>query len=272
MQKRISDVQLFIVVCLVSLILVLLGLRGYYSQSRLDTQLGKLIEGKDFVATHGRVAFDDRTHSMRVYADEEQKSSIIIDKLNLRTDWFERIDVTFSDKPSLQVLDLSVASQNNADDEPLWVEQPILYTDKLIGRLPIDSFKNIQKQIVSAKLSTDRLIVPYGLKSIHFIPKQFDNTAFLSLLWTDLVHHKNSVLISPKLLLVIYFSLVSTLFIGLLLWLKRPIGKVWWWVLFAAWLLLDMRYMYQQSQQLWGQQSFPNTDRIASVVINKGAV
>lgn len=272
MQKRISDFQLFIVACLVSLILVLLGLRGYFSQSRLDIQLGKVIEGNAFVAKTGRVKFDNTSQSMRVYGDDKQNSSVTVQQLNLTTDWFERIEVSFSDKPSLQVLNLSVASQNASNDKVLWVEQPILYTDKLIGRLPIDAFKNTKQQITSLTLSTDRLIVPYGLKSIRFVPKTFDNTAFLSLLWTDLVRQKNAVLISPKLLLVIYFSLVSAVFIGLLLWLKRPIGKVWWWVLFAAWLLLDMRYMYQQSQQLWGQQSFPHTDKVASLVINKGAV
>ncbi len=270
MQKRISDFQLFIVVCLASLILVLLGLRGYFSQSQLDAQLGKNIEGQVFVATSGRVKFDGVSQSMRVYANEEQSSRIIFKPLSLMTDWFDHVEVTFSDKASLQVLNLSLGSKKSFHDKLFWSEQPILYTDdKLIARLPITSFENIKDHIVSLKLFTHRLIIPYGLKSVRFVPKTFSNTDFLSLLWKDLVLHKQAVLISPKLLLVIYFSLVSALFIGLLLWLKRPISKVWWWVLLAAWLLLDMRYIYQQSHQLWTQQVLTNTDKVTSLMIKK---
>ncbi len=252
--------------CLAALLLVLLGLRVYFSQSRLDTQLGEVVNGQSFVARQGRADFNEQTRILRVQAERNQPSSIVVENLNIEADWFERIDITFVDKPSQQVLTLTAGSQGSAAGAVHFAGQEILYTDKAVSRLPMASLvKGDNQHLLSLQLDTPRLLNPYSLQSVRFVPKQFTITAFLSLLWTDLTVRQTATLLSPKVFLFIYCFVVALLFTALLVWLKRPIGKVWWWVLILAWLLLDMRYMYQQSQQTG------SNDKVVPAVADKTA-
>lgn len=254
MRRRISNFQLFITACLAALLLVLLGLRWYFSQSQLDSRLGAVIEAKAFTATKGTAQFDEKMQVLRVNADSNQASQIVVKDLNITSGLFERVDVAFANKASQQVLTLSVIARSRANDSPQTSEQPILYTDNAVSRLAVSSLVDNNQKINQLQLSTPRLIAPYALKSIRFVPKTFDTSSFGALLWKDLTQHTRAVLLSPKQFLLIYFSVVAIIFTGLLLWAKRSLSSVWWWVLIAAWLLLDLRYFYQQSQSLWGQR------------------
>lgn len=259
--QRVSNFSLFLLACIWAVLLVALGLRVYFSQARIEAQLAYTVVAADFVAVEGQATVNQATGAVQTHANVSSHSRLVARNLNVGVDWFDRVEVIFREKPALQSLSLTVKSQAGKPSEPLHsTEQPILYTDQLVSRFDISNLAAEKSVIKEVQLSTPRLIAPYQLQSIHFVPKQYTLLGLLSLLRHDVLSSSNVtqdkpyLLMPGKLILVLYFSVVALIFAGLLFLFKRPVASAWWWVLIALWLILDARYIYEKQQTTWGQR------------------
>lgn len=253
MRKCVGHLWFFILACLVALLLVALGLRLYYHQSRLDSILSQTLSLQTFTADSGQIQFDTTLNALKVLPDASKNSLISKQYLQIKANLFERLEIVFLNKASQQVLTLLIGTTDK-NETANSVTYPILYTDKTISRIPINALIKDNVVINKIQLTTPRLLVPYKIKSLKFVPKQLSSTDFLLLLWQDFSNTKTALLLPVKLLLIIYFSVVAFLFAVLLKWRKKSLTRLWWWILIAAWALLDMRYFYQHSQRYLGLQ------------------
>lgn len=277
MMQRRTTTQLLILACLLALLLTLIGLRLYFSQARLDKHLSFVVLGQALTAQQGQLARRANKTSITVTANPKGQSTVVIDNLNINSHLFEAIEVLFLDKTPQQTLNLTLSYQKHLSDTISSVDNPILYMNQEgISRFELNEFIGETDSIIKTlRLSTPRLIAPYTLQSIRFVPKRFTTLQYLSLLGHDVLtlHYEvdsaNYFLLPSKLLLLIYFATVTLIFAALLLYAKKPLINVCWWILVVMWLLFDGRYLYDKLQSTWFDQPTQNLPLITPPVTNK---
>lgn len=259
-----SNVQLFLFSCLMAIIVVLLGLRWYFSQAEVDKRLSYTVSGATFETVIGQSHIDADTQTLQVSADSEQPNSLIrLSGLNVEADLYARVEIVFAEKASQQALTLTTQSHTiqhwqRQQAAPIQREQSILYTDEqTVSRFDTDTLTTQGAIIDRLVLSTSRLMIPYRLQAVRFVPKRYDMLQLLSLLWHDFTRispnhlHRDYYLLPAKLLLILYFSVVFLIYVTLLLRAKRSIINAWWWVLIVAWALLDVRHLFYRGEAAW---------------------
>lgn len=247
--KRFPPLLAFFAVCLLSGGLVWLGLRLYFSESRLAEHLTQSFSGAQWQILSGQA--DSTDGSLRVTSTAPQgKSDVQLLALNIKPQYYEYLTLHFARKHSSQPLLLRVFQQGQT--EP--AEQAILYTNNFVSRFDMRTLVPSKHTITGLSLQTNGLIEPYQLATVEFLPKSLNSLEFAQLLWESLAPEKPSVstdarLVAPMLLLLLYLIAVG-LFFALYLWLAgRSIIDAWWVALVAAWLTVDVPYLWQKTQR-----------------------
>ncbi len=222
----------------------------YFSSSRIDELMTKTFLADDFYLVQGKIQKQNNNTAFQINADTSGASSIIIKRIAVESEWYDRIEVVFSQKPSLQSLVLRVKSINEKSREVVVRDVPILYTDNLVSRFSLDNLVNTGDVITSIELSTPKLVSPYQLSSIKIIAKEYDFFSASSILIHDafssvnILGEQSFLLVPSKLLLVLFFGVVTVIFLLMMVIAKRTLALVWLWVLIVLWLILDARFIY----------------------------
>lgn len=240
----------FCVACLVALPLTFWGLRWYFNEARLQESLTRSYSAADFQAVKGNAVADKGT--LLVNAKKNGVSFVNVDKLHLNTRFYGALQVTFSEKDKKQFLSLYI--KRVGEEQP--VKRPIIVNSHFI----LDDFLPRNTLITDVGLITNKLTIPYRLESMIFLPRKLGSVDFAYLLidcfainkqWEDwsINTHKSpyQVLIPPKMLVLIYFTVVGLLFLVYLRLTKRPLINAWWATLVAAWFALDAHYLVEKT-------------------------
>lgn len=245
----------FVAACMLGLVVTFFGLRLYYGDARLQNELTRSYTANDFLVLAGQGSVDGGT----LLVDGLQPdgfSFVRLDSLHIDSRFYQQLSLSFAEKHANQPLLLAVKTSDR--ERP--VERPVLYTNAMTSSFLLDKLVDAGEVVSDVALITDRLISPYRIKAIKFIPKKLDNTTFAQLLiscfsvnkhWKNwsINTHKSSyqVLIAPKMLLLIYFAVVGLLFVIYLRLTRRPLINAWWATLVAAWFALDAHYLVEKT-------------------------
>lgn len=250
--KRFSPILAFLIVCVLSMLLLWLGLRVFFNQDKLASRLTQTFTGAQLHVVAGQAQTDGQL--LQVHNTEPQGQSVVsLRDLTVDTRFYERLVIVFADKHQSQPLRLSVYGEQ----AKALIEQPILYTDNNISRFDITALAPSGGVMTAVDLTTSVLIEPYRVKALRFEPKIINNTLFAQLLWNGfsfkpqqdshpLGRHFMSdsvVIMTPKMLLLLYFAIVAVLFALFLLLAGRAAVSAWWAMLISAWLVLDIHYL-----------------------------
>ncbi len=245
----------FLLACAVGLVITFFGLRLYYSEARLQKALTQRYSAKDLHIWAGQGKVDNE--SLVIDGLQPDGFSFVnIGWLHIDTRFYENIVISFAEKHPNQPLLLAV--KLSGKERP--VERSILYTNDMTSRFFISDLVAKDSIITEVGLVTDKLINPYRIQSIAFFPKKLSHTAFVYLLmdcfainqqWENwsINTHKSPypVFIPPKILVLIYFTVVGLLFLLYLRLTGRPLINAWWATLVAAWFALDAHYLVEKT-------------------------
>ncbi len=245
----------FLLACAVGLVITFFGLRLYYSETQLQKALTQRYSGKDLHIWAGQGKVDNE--SLVIDGLQPDGFSFVnIGWLHVDTRFYKDIVINFAEKHPNQPLLLAV--KLSGKKQP--VERSILYTNDMTSRFSISDLVTKDSTITEVGLVTDRLITPYRIQSAVFSPKKLNYTEFAQLLmdcfainkqWENwsINSHKSPypVLIPPKILVLIYFTVVGLLFLLYLRLTGRPLINAWWATLVAAWFALDAHYLVEKT-------------------------
>ncbi len=245
----------FLLACAVGLVITFFGLRLYYSEARLQKALTQRYLGKDLHIWAGQGKVDNE--SLVIDGLQPDGFSFVnVGWLHIDTRFYENIVINFAEKHPNQPLLLAV----KLSDKERPVERSIFHTNDMASRFVVSDLVAKDSIITEVGLVTDRLISSYRIQSIEFFPKKLSYAAFASLLmdcfainqqWENwsINTHKNPypVLIPPKILVLIYFTVVGLLFLLYLRLTGRPLINAWWATLVAAWFALDAHYLVEKT-------------------------
>lgn len=246
MRKPVSF-PLFLLASIIALTLVLIGLRLYFNQSRLDQQLAYQINGNQFSHLTGQTQTLPN-NALKVISTPSANSQLVIKGLNIQTNLYETLLFQFNDKPSQQSLSLGITtiSPNKTS------EIPILYANKSqVSQFFISDLVATDSTITTISLSTPKLIDDYTLNSVSFKPKTINTLQFLYLLQTDLrqvfqpIEEQSYFLLPAYWLILVYLGVILITYFFLLYWTNRPKAIAWWMTLVMGWFALDVSYLYQ---------------------------
>ncbi|PIE39952.1 MAG: hypothetical protein CSA51_03330 [Gammaproteobacteria bacterium] len=249
--KRLPTGLAFLLTALLAALLVWFGLRVYFDQQRLNTLLTQSVSGEQLHIVAGEASVQQ--NSLRVENTAAQGLSLVQwENLSVDTRFYARLVVTFAEKHASQPLLMTVKTQHSQAT----IEHPILYTDNNISRFGLAALVPEKAVITEVGLLTRTLIEPYRISSIRFEPKLFDNMRFAQLLansfaldsnWRPETRQTRPVIITAKVLVLLYFACVGALFALFLQISQRPVINAWWATLIAAWLLLDAHYLLEKT-------------------------
>ncbi len=245
----------FLLACTIGLVITFFGLRLYYSDARLQEALTQRYLGKDLHIWAGQGKVDNE--SLVIDGLQPDGFSFVnIGWLHIDTRFYENIVINFVEKHPNQPLLLAV--KLNGQKRP--VERSILYTNDMSSRFSISDLVIKDSIINEIGLVSDRLIAPYSIKSVVVSPKKLSYSEFAYLLmdcfainrqwegWSINTHKSPyPVLIPPKMLVLIYFTVVGLLFLLYLRLTGRPLINAWWATLVAAWFALDAHYLVEKT-------------------------
>ncbi len=245
----------FLLACAIGLVMTFFGLRLYYSEVRLQEVLTQRYLGKDLHIWAGQGKVENE--SLVIDGLKPDGFSFVnIGWLHIDTRFYKSIVVNFAEKHPNQPLLLAV----KLNDQKRPVERSILYTNDMSSRFFISDLVIKDSIINEIGLVSDRLITPYSIQSVVVSPKKLSYSEFAYLLmdcfainrqWGDwsINTHKSPhpVLIPPKILVLIYFTVVGLLFLLYLRLTGRPLINAWWATLVAAWFALDAHYLVEKT-------------------------
>ncbi len=245
----------FLLACTIGLVMTFFGLRLYYSEARLQEALTQRYLGKDLHIWAGQGEVENE--SLVIDGLQPDGFSFVnIGWLHIDTRFYKSIVVNFAEKHPNQPLLLAV--KLNGQKRP--VERSILYTNDMSSRFFISDLVIKDSIINEIGLVSDRLITPYSIQSVVVSPKKLDYSEFAYLLmdcfainqqWENwsINTHKSPypVLIPPKILVLIYFTVVGLLFLLYLRLTGRPLINAWWATFVAAWFALDAHYLVEKT-------------------------
>ncbi len=222
---------------------------------RLAKELVITYNASDFTVVTGQAKYEGGV--LHVTGGQPDNMSYIrLDKLAIHTRFYEAISVEFAEKEALQPLQLLLHFKNQQPS----IKKPILYLNDMQSRISLKDLPT-SSVIDAVGVTTKKLFMPYELRAIRFEPKPLSNVAFTRLLLNSLTpqHQVSSstpltralpagLLIHPKVLLLIYFSVVGVLLLLYLLTKKRAIYPAWWLLFITAWLVIDCQYMREKTQ------------------------
>lgn len=247
MLRKSVSFPLFILAAVIALTVVLLGLRLYYNQTRLDKQLTYQLSGKQFTPVRGQ-AKASSNGNLRVSNRSSTDSEILLEQLNIQVDIYDTLAVQFADKPSQQSLLLNISTRHPKTT----VTQSILYSNQeKVSQFLISEILPRGSSITSITLSTPKLIDNYSLHAIIFKPKHINNLRFLYLLNSDIkqVFQPSETqyyfLLPAYYLILLYISCLFVTYLLLLFWTRRPKATAWWMTLAMAWVVLDTVYLWK---------------------------
>lgn len=250
MKRQAAIFPLFLLANILTVILLCIGLRVYFSPERLTEQLTQVFHGVDFSTVTGKT---QRQPDGDLQIDAVvPNSQIQLQGLNIRTDLYQRLSLQFAEKPSQQSLLLSVGLNELSP-----VKVPVLYMDKQgISRFSIDELAAKGSIITDLLLSTPKLIDDYRLTAVTFEPRQLSTLQLLYLLSSD-VRQLYLPVAQQRYFLLPAYQLVAGYGVGLLLIFayllhraRQPKSMAWWVSLAAIWCVLDMGYLSQASSSI----------------------
>lgn len=245
----------FFCACVVGLVLTFVGLRLYYDEQRLSTELTRSYSADDLEVLAGLASINEDTLLVN---DTQPQGISFVNAGNLHIDsrFYESLVITFAIKHPNQALLLAVKYSDN--ERP--IERPVSNNKGLVSQFLLAELTPNNEIITDVGLLTNQLLTPYRLESITFTPKRLDTKTFAYLLmdcfaintqweaWSINTHRSpHWVLIPPKILVLIYFIVVGLLFLGYLRFTRRPLLNAWWATLVAAWLALDAHYLIEKT-------------------------
>lgn len=255
-QHRLAQhVIVFFLLCLLGAILTFVGLRLYYNDARLQEKLTKHYGATEMHVLAGKASQDNG--SLLVNDIQPDGLSFVnIGLLHLDTRFYQQLSIQFADKHAQQPLLLAVRHQGN--ERP--VERLIVNTNSMTSDFNLSSMLPKDTVITDIGLLTNQLINSYRIQSITVTPKSFDNKTFLYLLmdcfainkqwenWSINTHRSPyPVLIPPKILVLICFTVVGILFAIYLNVVRVPIINAWWTTIIVAWFALDAHYLVEKT-------------------------
>lgn len=257
MKKQSIRRQLLVLLVILPLafLLTFLGLRAYFSDTRLPALLTRTFDAQDIRVQAGQAHLDK--DSLVVDGTKPNDlSRLVIDGLAIDTQLYDTLTVVFAEKHSQQPL--RVVLQHNASDR--LTEFPVLYTNQMHSQFNLAQAFPKQATITHLELVTNKLLAPYRLRAIEFKPKHMTQTEFAHLLLSTFKDHQQRdagvqvsmqaahfSFLTAKSLLLIYFSVVGLLFAAYLYIAKLPMLNAWWLVLVLAWIVLDARYLLDKT-------------------------
>lgn len=245
----------FILSCAVGLAITFFGLRFYYDDTRLEKELTRSYSASkiDVLAGKGEVK-DGALFVSDIQPDGF--SFINVGLLHIDSRFYEKMSISFTAKHPYQPLLLAVKHQES--EQPL--ERPVPYSKQLVQSFLMRDIAPNHKVITDVGLVTGNLVEPYQIQSFNFVPKKINYTDFAYLLadcfainkqwenWSINTHRSpHWVLIPPKILVLIYFTVVGLLFLAYLRVTRRPLINAWWATLVAAWFALDAHYLVEKT-------------------------
>lgn len=245
----------FLIACAVGLVITFFGLRWYYDDERLGKALTRSYAAEKMDILAGKAKLDN---DALLVSDVQPEGFSFINVGLLRIDsrFYEEMSIIFDEKQPHQPLLLAVRHQDN--EQPL--ERPLAYSNQLVQHFLLSDIAPNDEIITDVGLITDKVISPYRIQSIVFDPKPFDYKLFADLLmdcfaintqwenWSINTHRSPyPVLIPPKILVLIYFTVVGLLFLAYLRLTRRPLINAWWATLVAAWFALDTHYLVEKT-------------------------
>lgn len=244
----------FLLACTLALFITFLGLRLYFNETRLKEQLTRSYSAKEFKILAGQSKIDNDT-LLATGLMPDGFNYVNIQSLHIDSRFYAKLSVKFTEKHAVQPLLLMV---KNNSDRPL--EQLVLHTEGLTADFLMKDLAPANAVITDVGLLADRITAPYRVHSIQFIPKKLSYKEFGQLLmtcfaintkWSDeSINTRKSpyqVFIPPKILVLIYFTVVGLMFVVYLRITRRPMMNAWWATLVAAWLVLDAHYLVEKT-------------------------
>lgn len=255
-QHRLAQhVIVFFLLCLLGAILTFVGLRLYYNDARLQEKLTKHYGATEMHVLAGK-ASEDNGSLLVTDIQPDGLSFVNIGLLHLDTRFYQQLSIQFADKHVQQPLLLAVRHQG--DERP--VERLIANTSSMTSDFNLSSMLPDDTVITDIGLLTNQLINSYRIQSVTVTPKSFDNKTFLYLLmdcfainkqwenWSINTHRSPyPVLIPPKILVLICFTVVGILFAIYLKVVRAPIINAWWTTIIVAWFALDAHYLVEKT-------------------------
>lgn len=255
--KRFPPLLAFFIICCFAAVLLWLGLRLYFNQTRLEAQLTQTFTGAQLQVFAGEAK--TAHHDLVVESTSPQGHSLIrLSDLVIDTRFYERLVIQFSEKHPNQPLTISVAHQQSKQP----TAQPILYTNNNISQFELATLAPANSVINEIALRTHALIEPYRLTRLRFELRPMTHTIFAQLLWDSFISDAESLsltkpqqvpnvtLLSAKMLVLLYFAVVGVLFALFLGLAGRSLASAWWVALLGAWAVLDIRALVEKTQQV----------------------
>lgn len=236
-----KNIIIFFVCCLVAIVITFVGLRLYFNNDYINRVLTHTYMAKDLQVVRGKGENNTSLHCLSVDSNKDESFTLVnLDKIKIPTQFYQSVIITFRQKHPLQAINLVVNRQN--DDG---ISLPILYTnEQLQSRFIFSRIKDMPDTISSLVLATKKIIQPYCISEIVFVPKQFSASDLFFFLLRDTVSDKdiNISLLPLKVLLLIYVSIVGFLFALYLAMTKQSLIKVCWIMIIFAWSLFVLSH------------------------------